>query len=88
MNAPEVEHPERAEHRFARKAVGAMRGHPVTSNQEATDPLVDVIVDRASLERLLREHPFFNGLPGPLEQVIVGEAHVGVFVVEHATPPP
>src|SRR5512133_3173274 len=47
MNAPEVEHPERTEHRFARKAVGAVRGHLVTSNQEATDPLVDVVVDRA-----------------------------------------
>jgi hypothetical protein len=45
VNAPEVEHPERAKHRFARKAVGAVRGHLVTSNQEATDPLVDVIVD-------------------------------------------
>src|SRR5512147_458218 len=47
MNAPEVEHPERAEYRFARKAGGAVRGHLVTSNQEATDPLVDVVVDRA-----------------------------------------
>src|SRR5512147_1698644 len=47
MNAPEVKHPERAEYRFARKAGGAVRGHLVTSNQEATDPLVDVVVDRA-----------------------------------------
>jgi hypothetical protein len=34
MDATEVEHPERAEHRFPREAAGAVRGHLVTSYQE------------------------------------------------------
>jgi hypothetical protein len=46
LDTPEVKHPERAEYRLPREAVGAVRGHLVTPNQEVADPVVDVVVDR------------------------------------------
>src|SRR6516165_10685578 len=46
MDAPEVEHSEGAEHRLPWEAAGAVRGHLVTSNQEVSDAVVDMIVDR------------------------------------------
>jgi hypothetical protein len=46
VDTPQVKHPERAEHRFPREAVGAVRGHLVTPYQEVADPVVDVVVDR------------------------------------------
>src|SRR5262245_17695593 len=45
VDAPEMQHTERAEHRFPREAVGAVRGHLVTSDQEVSNPFVDVVVD-------------------------------------------
>ena len=38
--------PKRAEHGLSRKEAGAARRHLVTSNQESTDPLVDVVINR------------------------------------------
>src|SRR5262245_65073359 len=45
VEAPELEYAERTKHRFAGEAVGAVRGHLVTSDQKASDPLVDVVVN-------------------------------------------
>ena len=47
MDTPEVKDAERAEDRFAREAVGAVRRHLVAPNQEVMDPFVDVVVDAA-----------------------------------------
>ena len=47
MDAPEVEHSEGAEHRLPGEAAGAVRGHLVTSNQEVSDAVINMIVDRA-----------------------------------------
>ena len=47
MDTPEVEHPQRAEDRFAVEAVGAARRHVMTPHQKVTHAFVDVIVDRA-----------------------------------------
>ena len=52
MDTAEVEYSERAEYRLVVEAVGAARRHLVTPNQEVTDALVDVVVDRA-----VRRHP-------------------------------
>src|SRR5271168_5263026 len=52
MDTPEVEYPVCAEYRLMVEAVGAARRHLVTLNQEVTDPVVDVVVDRA-----VRRHP-------------------------------
>ena len=47
-----MKHPERAEYRLVVEAVGATRWHLMTPNQEVTDSVVDVVVDRA-----VRRHP-------------------------------
>src|SRR5206468_8204415 len=52
MDTPEVKHPKRAEYRLMVEAVGAARWHRMTPNQEVTDSVVDVVVDRTG-----RPHP-------------------------------
>jgi len=46
MEPPEVEYSEGAEHHLPGEAAGAVRRHLVTSNQEVSDAVIDMIVDR------------------------------------------